>query len=98
MIPDKIKICGIDYVVRQDCDRELSCASLDGEIRYGMQEIVIKSNYQEQYKEQIFTHEFVHGIFDAIGRADLRRDEVLVEAFSQMLYQVLKDNKLSFGN
>lgn len=98
MIPEKLKICGMEYEVRQDCDRELSCAGLDGEIRYAMQEIVIKSNYGEQYKEEVLLHEIVHGIFGAIGRDDLRKDEVLTESFAQVLYQVLKDNKLVFGD
>lgn len=98
MIPDKVKIGGIDYTVRRDCDRELSCASLDGEIRYAMQEIALKSNYEKQYTEQVFMHEIVHGIFSAIGRNELRKDETLIESFSQVLYQVLKDNKLSFND
>lgn len=41
MIPEKVKIGGITFDIRRDCDRELTCANLDGEIRYAMQEIAL---------------------------------------------------------
>jgi len=96
MMPDKVKIGGITYPVSFNKDNELICGNLDGEIRYTTPEIVLKSTLTGDYKEQVFLHEVIHGTFNAMGRSDLRIDEVLVESLSQMLYQVLKDNKISF--
>jgi len=96
MIPNKVKIGGINYQVCRDKDSELNCGNLDGEIRYSQQEIVLNSKMNGEYAECIFIHEVVHGICNTIGRNDLRVDERFIESFSQCLYQVLKDNKLSF--
>jgi hypothetical protein len=98
MIPDKIKIGGIVYTVRQDKNETLEQAGNDACIRYLPQEIWMRDYLGPDYKTQCLCHEITHGIFDAIGRSDLRADEVLVSAFGNMLHQVLKDNKLIFGD
>jgi hypothetical protein len=96
MIPDNIKIGGLEYSITTGKDGELSCGGCLAEIRYNDLEIVIKSSLAEGYADKIFLHEVIHGVFHEIGRRDLRDDETLVHAFGNMLYQVLKDNKLTF--
>lgn len=96
VIPSKIKISGIEYEVRCDKDTELICGNADGEARYTNCQIVLKSTLEGDYKNYVFMHELVHCMFNSIGRSDLRCDEQLTDAMAHALYQVLKDNDISF--
>jgi hypothetical protein len=98
VIPNKVKIGGITYdVVQMPAGEYLKPdGNVWGEIFYHKAAIFLESNVADEYKEQCFVHELIHGILNAMGRTDLRSDEQFVEPFSQVLYQVLKDNKLHF--
>lgn len=98
-IPDKIKIGGITYdVVQKTADDDLQNGgeSVCGEIIYSRQKINLSETLPKEFKECCLIHEIVHGILYAMAKEDLRKDEQFVEGFGQQLYQVLKDNKLSF--
>jgi len=94
MIPDKIKIGGIVYDVKfVDCV-DVADHNIFGTISHPRQEILIKNQAQPDYTNQIFLHELVHGIFQHCG---LEQDESVIDRIAFCLYQVLKDNKIKFG-
>lgn len=64
----------------------------DGEIVYSKNVININSSLQSQQKENTLIHEMVHGILYFTGYEQLRCDEQFVNSFSNVLYQVLKNN------
>jgi Zn-dependent peptidase ImmA (M78 family) len=96
MIPDKVKIAGIDYKVEETEHRDAGEDALMGEINYFTATIYINESANPQIKEQTLVHEIVHGILVAMGRKDLNEDEYFVDGLAYNLHQVLKDNKLTF--
>ncbi|WP_273129975.1 hypothetical protein [Bacillus weihaiensis] len=96
MIPNKIKVAGIDYAVllknfieiNGDRNYQGSCSYVDSEIE-------VLDGLSEDKKEQTFIHELTHAIFHEAGFKE--QDEDMVNRVGIVLYQVLKDNKLYFG-
>lgn len=92
MITGKIKIGGIDYTVRLDCNlRNEQDEKLDGHIKYGSAEILINEEQDVQAQYQTLWHELVHGIFTHAGIRD--QDEQITELLSYGIVQILRDNK-----
>lgn len=91
MLPEVIKIGGINYKVKivDVCDED--DFNIDGKIIFDKQEIRIKKGLEKQYGESILLHEIIHGIFEFCG---WEQDEENVIRLSNVLYQVLKDNKI----
>lgn len=100
-IPSKVKIGGVVYEVNQQkADSTLivePCSYCHGEIIYKDSLINLNIETSEDYRENTLVHEIVHGILACIGEDELCSNEKFVNAFGNCLYQVLKDNKLYFG-
>lgn len=100
MIPDKVKVAGIDYTVKQ-----LPFVEIDGDRNYQGAcrprscEIEVQDSLSDQRKEEIFIHELTHAIFfeSELDSDEEGHTEEVVKRISRVLYQVLKDNKLYFG-
>ncbi|WP_123053131.1 hypothetical protein [Clostridium sp. JN-1] len=91
MLPESIKIGGIDYRIKlvDICDE--GNLNVDGKIVFPTQEIRIKKGLEEQYGENILLHEIIHGIFEFCG---WEQDEESITRLSNALYQVLSDNDI----
>jgi hypothetical protein len=94
-IPEKVKIGGMTYRVTL-AEQIHTDQQIDGEIRYASGEITIKdaSTFSQDYKEQVFLHECVHGIFEALG---LKQDEGLTDKIAKGLHMLIKDNPEIFA-
>lgn len=92
MIPKKIKIGGRTYNIEHTdiINEEENC---DGMITYEKRLIELKNGLNAEYKSEVLLHETIHGIFDFLG---WKQNENKVEQLSNVLYQVLHDNKLKF--
>lgn len=90
-----VKIGGLNYKVTFTDNVEKG-ERLFGNISYPELEIRIDNTYPEKIQQLAFLHEIVHGILNHIGKHDLQNDDEFVEVFSNVLYQVLKDNDLNF--
>lgn len=95
MIPKQIKVGAITYkveeketVIIRDNKNYL------GSCNYDKQEIEIMADLGKQRKEDVFIHELTHAIFEGAGYDE--QDEDQVNRIGKVLYQVLKDNQLSF--
>ena len=95
MLPNKIKVAGIDYQI-QEVEEIDDDPSMMGCCIYQKSTIKIKSNMSDDKKEQTLVHEMLHACFNEAGFDE--QDEDVVNRLGIVLYQVLKDNNLSFGN
>lgn len=93
-IPEKITIVGIDYEVKEVPinDPKLNYGHMTGSQYSVNQSICLSEDNKGDYKNQVFVHELVHAICDAlnISHETIVIDERFVESFSQILYQVIK--------
>lgn len=95
MIPSKVKIGSITYDVSTNKDDYLKGAELLGEIAYTDQTVFVRSDIPKERQDNVFIHEIVHGMLYEMGHKDFDNED-LIKPLSNILYQVLKDNKLSF--
>lgn len=99
MLPEKVKISGIDYqveiaehrIANDDGDKLL------GQIDYGGSTIYINEDQNEQLKGATLLHEIVHGILYHMGSKQ-NDNEKFVEGLSSGLHQVFRDNGWTFGS
>ena len=56
----------------------------------GIIEILNDKNFSKDYQEQIFLHELVHNIFNAMSEDEMRVNEELVDQFATFLHQAIK--------
>lgn len=94
MIPNKVKVAGIEYNIVQ-VDGVLERFNNLGLIHYNKGTIEIDSSMCETKKEQTFVHEVLHACFNEAGFEE--QDEDMINRVGIVLYQVLKDNHLYFG-
>lgn len=85
----KVKIGGIIYKVIECVNPSEEDHNVDGMILYNKQELRLKKDMGNEYKENVFIHEIIHGILELIG---MEQDENLVVRLSNALHQVIKDN------
>ncbi|RYI25211.1 hypothetical protein EVU96_24795 [Bacillus infantis] len=96
-MPEFVKVAGIDYVVEFEDYIEIDGSrNYQGVCRFRDAKIGILDSLSSTRQEQIFCHELTHAILNECGFDE--QDEDMVNRFSIVLYQVLKDNKLHFGN
>jgi len=92
-IPNKLKICGLDYKVQFDDDM-VTREGLSGQ--HEPNQLIIKlqrKNYDQQKIEQCFFHEIIHAInTHYCGIQELTENQT--DNVGNGLYQVLKDNNL----
>lgn len=92
----KINIGGFDYTVEENNDIAEQ-GSLFGSTHHNSQKIFIKPNTTKQQKTATLIHEVMHVIWFNTGlrsRDNIREhEEEIIDALSNGIYQVLKDNK-----
>lgn len=90
---DKINVCGVDYkIIEQEIvDNDPLTFGLT---TYANSRISIKKRLSIDRKKQTLLHELVHAIAHEAGFDD--QNEEFVDRFSRVLYQVLKENSLTF--
>ena len=92
-IPDKVKIGWRTYDIEQGEHRSADCGGdLYGEIRYDQNKIYLYDKQDEESKKVTLLHEILHGIGYMIGDTEFRKNEGLITALSENLYQIMKDN------
>lgn len=96
MLPNKVKISGIDYDVQITEHQTTDEGVLLGQISYSEAVIYINEEQNDQLKAATLLHEIVHGILYHMG-SEMNDDEKFVEGFSSGLHQVFKDNEWDFG-
>ncbi|THE09934.1 ImmA/IrrE family metallo-endopeptidase [Bacillus timonensis] len=94
MIPNKVKIAGIEYSVTEKHGLEQKHGLL-GHVLYSLSEIEIDDRLNQDRKEQVLVHELLHACFHEAGFEE--QDEEMINRISIVLYQVLKENHLAFG-
>ncbi|BDH60133.1 hypothetical protein MTP04_02630 [Lysinibacillus sp. PLM2] len=96
MIPNVVIVAGVPYEVQE---KEFVVfednANALGVCTYDQALIEVKSTMSEERIEEIFIHELFHAILYEAGFEE--HDEDLVNRASKVLYQVLKDNNLTFA-
>ena len=96
-IPDKVKIGWRNYDIAQGEHRGSDDGDIYGQIEYGKRQIFLYEKLDEDEKSVTLLHELVHGILFNMGN-ELRTNELFVTAFSENLYQLIKDNPDMFNN
>jgi hypothetical protein len=98
MIPSSVKIGAQEYPVSFETKETLG-DNLLGECGYHAPFIKVLDSLPECRKQQAFIHEMVHVLlFEAGFTWNIYDNEKVVRPLANMLYQVLKDNKLYFGD
>ena len=97
MIPKKVEIGGFVYDVIIDTSESFGSIGTS-EINWGKcdhvkAKITLNGNACQQQQEDTFIHEIVHSICNTLG--DTMTEDFVVR-FSHLLYQVLKDNNITF--
>lgn len=96
MIPNTVIVAGIPYTIRESVvvviDGNTNYA---GSCNYENAIIEIKEDLPNERKQETFIHELLHAILFEAGYSE--HDEELVSRASKIMYQVLKDNNLSFN-
>lgn len=92
-LPNKINVAGIDYEVKE-VDGLAYKHDHWGKIYYENGLIEIDSSICQSRKEQTFVHEMLHAVFTEAGYEE--HEEEMITRVSNVLYQVLKDNDISF--
>ena len=87
-----IKIVSKEYEVIKSTPLEINDEVTWGYIDYSQCKIHIDSDLCFQMQKNALNHEIVHGILYEMG-CELHKDEQFTEAFSNILTQVLTDNK-----
>ena len=91
MLPEKIKILGLDYKVEK-----VTYISRDGfligEIDHEQQIIKIVEAITDERATITLIHEMIHGILASLGHNAEHENETLIQGLSTSLYQCFKDN------
>jgi Zn-dependent peptidase ImmA (M78 family) len=96
MIPNKVKVAGVEYQVKEVPFVEIEHnRNYQGACRYSESTIEILNSLSKDRKEQVFVHELLHAIFNEAGYND--HEEDMVNRLGIILHQVLKDNRFDFG-
>lgn len=91
MLPESVRVAGIDYKV-EEVPEFIGEPEVLGNVIYPFAQINIKKNLPESKKWQVFIHELLHAVFTESGYDN--QDEDLINRVSITLHQVLKDNKM----
>lgn len=102
ILPPSIKVLGFDWEVMYSRDVTYE-ANAYGTTHHSSQKLFIDPTTSEQKKAQTLLHELMHAIWWQTGlgkRYDKdhpKIEEEVVHTLSMGLYQVLKDNNISFS-
>lgn len=97
-IPETVKIGWRNYTVKMiDERRDETGQILDGEIDFSNRIIYIDKTQNIDEQIVVFLHEVVHGIFKSQCHSDWGDNEDLIEAVSEGIFQLMKDNPKLFS-
>lgn len=94
MIPLKVIVAGIDFEILE-VKGITERFNVLGQVNYNKGQIELDQDMCKTKKEQVLIHEVLHACFNEAGYEE--QDEDVVNRVSIVLYQVLKQNKLYFG-
>lgn len=98
MIPKKLKIGGQDFEVV--IDDTTSSANFLGLCDVDTLKITLSKKHPLAKQKQVFLHEVLHAVFHMMAMDSIEgvkdKEEYIIDALSQGLYAVIKDNKLTF--
>ena len=86
-----LKIAGHKVQVKWLTEKEIG--TISGQCWQKHNIIKINNQLPESRQEEVLLHEILHFIHSNLG---YEKDEQLVTALGEALYQVLKDNKINF--
>lgn len=97
-IPKSLKVSGFTYQVVKDKNVSHE-GNAFGSTHLATQRIFIEPDLSKQKEEQTLIHEILHAIWFSSGLAKNKeftndKEELIVDALSHGLYQVLTDNNL----
>lgn len=97
-IPERIKIGGFDWSIKSDANVTYE-GQIHGSTHNQTQTIFLDQDGTQQKREQTLLHEIMHAIWWQSGLVkrftDHKMEEEVIDALSNGLYQVLKDNDIS---
>lgn len=91
LLPDRIKIGGVDYTVEQVDGLRDGNESLNGWIQYNECKILVDAGLSPQRQRIVIWHEVVHGLLEHAGIEE-DRSEHMVVALGYGIVQALRDN------
>jgi hypothetical protein len=95
--PTTLFVNGIPYVLKAPDDTYLKARNCIGEIDYAMLTIRIHSKLKPEARAVTFLHEATHALLYEARMLELCHNEVFVEPFSALLFQLFKQNDFSFA-
>ena len=97
-IPEKIKIGGQEFSVV--IDETTTSANFLGLCDVDALKITLSKKHSKAKQDQVFLHEILHAVYHTAAMDNIEgvkdKEEYIIDALSQGLYAVLKDNKLRF--
>jgi hypothetical protein len=89
IIPNKIKVIGkyVKVIIKDELDEETILGEWDGVKK------TIELRKDNSDMNEIFLHELIEAIND---KCDLDMEHKVISTLSEVLFQVIKDNKLDF--
>ena len=95
-LPKQVKVGGLTYDIRL-VDEPMENGEEPAAVFFHKQEIRIKNNLTQGMKELCLIHELMHIVFYHVGYYP-DNDEEVIDRLSKTLYQVMVDNKFSWGD
>lgn len=89
-----VDVMGINYQIKFEPSPVDNGQTVWGYTDYGNALIVLQSGMNEQKVSQTLIHEITHAVLHEMGNDTLATDESIVSPLSNVLYQVLKENRL----
>ena len=95
MLPDKVKVAGIEYTVEQVSFVEIDGSrNYNGVCWYDQTKIELIDDISAERKKEVFVHEMLHAIFNEAGYDE--QDEDMIVRVGKVLHQVLRDNDFNW--
>ena len=98
-IPDKVKIGGFDFQVIRETP-QINDAGFIGLCKFDDLRISLADKYPKPRTEECFLHEMLHACFHNASLDSVKEiannEEHIIDALSNQLYQVIKDNPKIF--
>lgn len=97
MIPESVRIGGVEYVVKYTPNLNDGVNMAYGRISYEDCTIELSDTVGKGHEKRcrILWHEILHGIREHAG-LEIENEEAIVDMFSKGIYQVLQDNGRRF--
>lgn len=96
-IPERVRICGVEYAVEYVPNLREGTSLLYGQINYDENTISLSSTDGRGHQHRCITlwHEILHGIREHACMS-IENEEEIVEMFAKGIYAVLQDNGARF--